>query len=90
MIGQPTVRACARNGALSSAGPDSGGVFARCQSKKHRRQTRKAQLFGISEELGIGFRRIVTASLQIHHPPQCCLNPLIPADLFGSRSGFDF
>jgi hypothetical protein len=48
------------------------------------------ELFGISEELGIGFRRIVTASRQIHNPPQCCLNPLIPADALRRRLHADF
>jgi hypothetical protein len=48
------------------------------------------ELFGISEELGIGFRRIVTASRQIHHPPQCSLNPLIPADALRRRLHADF
>jgi hypothetical protein len=58
------------------------------------------ELFGISEELGIGFRRIVTASVQphnvpqrcvqIHNPPQCSLNPLIPADALGRRLHANF
>jgi hypothetical protein len=77
----------------SSTGLDSGSVFARCQSKNRGRQTQKAQLSGNPGQLGKrtdkDFLTVAPVSRQIHNPPQCCLNPLIPADAVRSRSGFD-